>query len=83
MSMDVNPGLMYLSLKPIYDGELLELLVIEAANDDWYVCTSGAIRDANEDITFTGGMLTLPFRVKEDAQLGTQSVEHRSRGDMP
>ena len=74
VSMDANPGLMYLSLRPVYDGELLELLGIEAANDDWYVGTSSAIWDAGEDSAFTGAMLTLRFRVKEEAPLGRTPV---------
>ena len=89
VSMDANPGVMYLSLTPVYAGEALELLRMEAAGTGWYVGAKAAVWDGAGDSAFTGPVLTLHFRVKGDAAPGQTSVSleveavNHSEEDVP
>ena len=75
VSLAGNPGLMFLQMKFDYDKTLLEAPVIEAVGDDtgWQFGT-GASWGGSKDEFFEGEIITLAFKVKDNAPEGKSSV---------
>ena len=77
LTMEKNPGLMYLSFRLDYDADALAFLGAEdGAFSGWMVNTEKSFLtwDSDEDRTENGTLLRLRFHVKEDAATGETAI---------
>ncbi len=72
VTVDSNPGVMFLSLTPVYDTNMLELISMTDAPSGWTVVQK-ANWDGGKDETFTGKVLTLNFKARANIS-GTTAV---------
>ncbi len=70
VTVNRNPGVMFLSLTPMYDADLLELVSMTDAPSGWTVIQK-ANWDGAADDSFTGKVLTLNFKAKAKASGST------------
>ena len=77
LTMEKNPGLMYLSFRLDYDADALAFLGAEdGAFSGWMVNTEKSFLtwDSDEDRTENGVLLRLRFRAKEEAPTGETAI---------
>ncbi len=79
VTIDVNPGVMFLKVTPLYDESILTLTALKSG-----VCGAGrwtigncAVWDAPRNDSFTGEILTMVFTVAENAPAGDTEVSVR------
>ena len=73
LNISSNPGVMFFSYTPSYDTERLELVSMTGNGSDW-TCVTNANWDGASDESFTGNVVTLNFKVKDNAPTGSASI---------
>ena len=75
LSITSNPGIFAMSFTPSYDKSRLQMVSITGSDGNW-TCAEGAVwmNSALADDTFTGSAVTMVFKVKDDAAIGTVGI---------